>query len=108
MVIQWVDSHIDLSPSILDLLGLSAGRDFELGSPLWDERIKDRTTFLFARAYLGADGFHERGRFYMWQYISGATYSNNTFGFGDAVPHEKMASDREHAMRELSERSNIE
>ena len=28
-------SHIDIQPTVLDLLGLEKGREFEQGSPIW-------------------------------------------------------------------------
>ncbi len=50
-------SHVDLKPSILNLLGIDRDRRSEQGLPVWDRRIADRTVFLFADNYLGADGF---------------------------------------------------
>ena len=56
--IDHVTSHIDIAPSVLDLLGIDTGRRFEQGSPMWLEAVRDRTTFFFGRNYLGADGFY--------------------------------------------------
>jgi len=55
--ITHVTSHIDIAPSILDLLGVSQFRGLEQGSPMWDSRLSTRTTFFLAQDYLGADGY---------------------------------------------------
>jgi hypothetical protein len=80
-VISGPTSHIDLAPSLLHLVGGTEGRGFELGSPLWDERIRRRTTFLWADELLGADGFYAGGRYYQWQRLSDTTCSHDTFDF---------------------------
>ncbi|MBF0455240.1 MAG: sulfatase-like hydrolase/transferase [Magnetococcales bacterium] len=74
--IPWLTSHIDLSPTILDLMGIASGRESEQGSPLWDERLQQRITFFLAANYLGAEGFYQRGEFTMRQVISGSQYQN--------------------------------
>jgi arylsulfatase A-like enzyme len=73
-------SHIDLSPTLLDLLGLNRGRELEEGSPIWDERLKHRTTFFMARNYLGTDGYYENGRSYMLKYPIHAAFESNWDG----------------------------
>ena len=69
--IAWVTSHIDIAPSVLDLLGLTKARDLELGSPLWDPRLVRRKTYFFARSYLGADGFSRGNEAVMLKYLFG-------------------------------------
>ena len=66
--IGYVTSHIDIMPSLLDLLGISDGRDAEEGSPVWTERIAGRRTFFWAKDYLGADGYYSEGKFHMLVY----------------------------------------
>ena len=103
VVIPWTTSHIDLAPSILDLLGVSDGRELMLGSPMWDERIRDRTTFLFAGEYLGADGFHERGTYGMWKYMSGTAYSSSTFDFRGTKPLMERSAGAKEVLTKLSD-----
>lgn len=67
-VIPWVTSHIDIAPSVADLLGLTSERGLEQGSPLWEPALAGRTTFFLARNYLGADGFYASGRISMLKY----------------------------------------
>ena len=69
--IPWMTSHIDIAPSVLDLLGIRTDRALELGSPMWDPRIADRATFFFAKGYLGADGFQQHNEAIMVRYLYG-------------------------------------
>lgn len=69
--IDWVTSHVDITPSVLDLLGIRQGRTLEIGSPLWDPRLQDRTTYFFAREYLGADGYIRADEAVMYRYLYG-------------------------------------
>ncbi len=69
--IEWMTSHIDIAPSVLDLLGIEADRSLELGSPMWDPRLADRATFFFARGYLGADGYQRESEAVMVRYLYG-------------------------------------
>lgn len=69
--ISWVTSHIDVAPSLLDLLGIEQERSLEMGSPFWDQRLAHRRTYVLARSYLGADGFMERDESVMLRYTFG-------------------------------------
>jgi membrane-anchored protein YejM (alkaline phosphatase superfamily) len=40
--VPWVTSHIDIQPSLLDLLGISRDTDREQGRPLWDQALRCR------------------------------------------------------------------
>jgi len=79
--IPWVTSHIDITPSILDLIGIKADRGFEQGGALWDPRLVGRKTFFHAKGYLGADGYHENGYYYMTNHLLGSVYRNKKFSF---------------------------
>lgn len=68
--ISWLTSHIDIAPTLLDLLGVERSRDLEEGSPIWQPEIGHRTTFFLARQAFGADGYRGGDRFYMWNQIS--------------------------------------
>jgi glucan phosphoethanolaminetransferase (alkaline phosphatase superfamily) len=61
--IDYVTSHIDIGPSFFELLGIEKDRR-EQGSPLWDEQIANRTTFLWGSDFMGVDGFHKGNRFF--------------------------------------------
>jgi hypothetical protein len=69
--IPWMTSHIDIAPSVLDLLGISRDRELEVGSPMWDPRVAERTTYFFAKGYLGADGLQRGNEAVMVRYLFG-------------------------------------
>ena len=48
--IPWLTSHIDVAPTVLDLLGVERGRDFEEGSPIWNADLAKKTN-LFLRSF---------------------------------------------------------
>jgi membrane-anchored protein YejM (alkaline phosphatase superfamily) len=85
--VPWLTSHIDIAPTLLDLLGIETGRSLEQGAPLWDERLADRVTFFFANHYLGADGYTDQGRYFMKNHVSATVYAAGAMRFGtdDAV-----------------------
>ena len=79
--IPWVTSHIDVTPSLLDLLGIREGREWEEGSALWDSRLASRTTLFLAKEYLGADGWHSQGGFFSWNSFAGLAYRSDQLRF---------------------------
>jgi len=83
LVVSGVTSHIDLQSSVLDLLGVEEGRALEQGTPVWDEGLRERTTFLFGRYYIGADGFVRGDEAYMWNYARQAAYRSPLLAFPD-------------------------
>jgi glucan phosphoethanolaminetransferase (alkaline phosphatase superfamily) len=86
--LPWVTSHIDIQPSILDLLGISRDTDREQGSPLWEEALPERTTFFLGNLFFGVDGYHSKGKFYSWNRPLDVTYENDKMRFDsrNAVP----------------------
>lgn len=81
VAVPWVTSHIDIAPTVLDLLGVEHGRRYEQGNPIWDARLANRITYFFAKGYLGADGVHADGKFAMLNHMSGAVYENDIMKF---------------------------
>ena len=82
--IPWMTSHIDIAPSVLDLLGIETDRGLELGSPMWEQGLADRATFFFAKGYLGADGYQRSNEAVMVRYLYGGVSSaewNGTLTF---------------------------
>ena len=94
--ISWLTSHIDVAPSVLDLLGIEAGRGREQGSPLWNPEIAGRTTFFFGMQTFGADAFFSKGRYFMWSEMSGVSSAGNEphFHLENIVPRDSP-EDRE-------------
>jgi arylsulfatase A-like enzyme len=79
--VSWITSHIDIQPTVLDLLGIEQGRHFEQGSPIWDSHAAQRITFFFANHYLGADGYYWEGQFFMRSSVSDSVYQNDRLHF---------------------------
>ncbi|HVB55431.1 MAG TPA: sulfatase-like hydrolase/transferase, partial [Candidatus Acidoferrales bacterium] len=75
--IPWLTSHIDVAPTVLDLLGVVGDRDSEQGSAIWNRALAGRTTFFFAKQMFGADGYTSGGQFFMWHYFSDTVYQNS-------------------------------
>jgi arylsulfatase A-like enzyme len=79
--IDVLTSHIDISTSLLDILGVDRKRSLEQGLALWDSGLKDRKTFFLGNWYFGADGFHEDGEFQMYSEVLAAAFANNKLRF---------------------------
>jgi glucan phosphoethanolaminetransferase (alkaline phosphatase superfamily) len=90
--VDLLTSHVDIAPTILDLLGLGQPDNLMQGSPLYAPEIEQRTTFLLARDYLGVDGFHRRGRYYFQQSLTGMSFAAGNLGM---VPGEAVLVDGE-------------
>lgn len=79
--VPWLTSHIDVTPTLLDLLGVEQGREFEQGSAIWNPDLHRRTTFFLGHHLLGADGCYLGGQFFMWNYMSDAVYAGREMHF---------------------------
>ena len=92
--ISWLTSHIDVVPTILDLLGAKDNRESEQGTAIWNPALANRTTFFFAKPMFGADGFTSQGQFFMWHYFSDTVYKKNSAEFdpSDIVPRRSSAA----------------
>jgi arylsulfatase A-like enzyme len=91
--IPWLTSHIDVAPTVLDLLGVEGGRSYEEGSTIWDSRLQERTTFFFAQSFLGADAYAEHGRFTMIRHLPASVFRSDRLHFelGDMAPVDEQA-----------------
>ncbi len=81
--IPWLTSHIDLVPTVLDLLGVKRDQSTEQGAPIWNSALAKRTTFFFGQPMFGADGYATDGKFFMWHYYSDMVYENSRAAFDD-------------------------
>lgn len=79
--IPWLTSHIDVVPTLLDLLGIKTDSEFEQGTEIWNPGLANRTTFFFAKPMFGADGYETHGEFYMWHYFSDTVYEKTSAAF---------------------------
>jgi len=79
--IETLTSHIDISPSVLELLGIERDRSIEQGLALWDAGLEQRTTFFLGNWYFGADGFHRDGVFKMHSEVLATSFANDKLKF---------------------------
>jgi Sulfatase len=93
--ITWLTSHIDLVPTILDLLGAQDDREPEQGTAIWNAALTNRTTFFFAKPMFGADGYASGGQFFMWHYFSDTIYKKSSAEFdpSDIIPRRSAAAE---------------
>lgn len=103
--IPWITSHVDIAPTLLDLLGIAAGRSTEEGVPIWQSNLRDRTTFFLASHYMGADGYYANRKYYMVKYLSNAAYESSELHFtnpplsGDAAAEVKAKTGELNAIQ---------
>jgi hypothetical protein len=81
VTLEWPTSHIDIAPTILDLLGVPAGRELEEGTAIWNPGITKRRLFLSTDPF-GAEGFFDSGSYYM-RGASRTTLKSNSLHFED-------------------------
>jgi len=79
-----VTSHVDVAPTLLDLLGIAYDRRLDQGAPIWDPHLEDRRTYFLAADYIGSDGYHQKGRYYMANQVLSTAYANDRLGFDDS------------------------
>lgn len=79
--IDYPTSHIDIMPTILDLMGRTDGQTYAQGSPMMDPRLRDRRLFLPMGTY-GASGFYDDGSYFMLTYM-GEVYKSSSMQFFD-------------------------
>lgn len=72
-------SHIDLAPTVLDLLGIAEGRMLEQGMPVYSPAIAGRRLFL-KMDFMGAAGYYEDGSYYSRSSM-GLVYKSPTLHF---------------------------
>lgn len=80
--IPWITSHVDVAPTVLALMGLREPGWLHQGLPVTDPRLEDRVTFFLGGHYLGSNGLHHRGRFFMVNEVAGLRYLAPRFAFG--------------------------
>lgn len=99
-------SHVDITPTVLDLLGIEPMADdaYE-GVPIYTKKLDLRRLYFFAGEYLGADAFLEQGFYNMVGRITGQSYRSVTMDFPDhtAVMDARIA-DRIEEMYRLQSR----
>jgi membrane-anchored protein YejM (alkaline phosphatase superfamily) len=106
--IPWVTSHIDVAPTVLDLLGIDGERELMEGSPLWTPGIAGRSTYFFASRLLGADGYHRDGNFFMRNESSGFAYANPRLHFNILDPLPQYSGRSSNIVESVSQMSSLQ
>lgn len=100
--LTWPTSHIDIAPTVLELLGVEAGRLHEQGRSVWDERLTSRRVYFLASAYLGADGFLRKGEFFAWDRYADIMYRNTQMLFRSEHVYKGGMADSDDIARHLT------
>lgn len=69
--IPWVTSHIDITPTLLYLLGIDDSARLYHGGVMLDTRLSKRVTFLLNQALVPVDGFYWQNNLVSVQAITG-------------------------------------
>lgn len=80
--IDYPTSHIDLMPTLFDLLGITSGETYAQGSPMMDPRLAERRLYLPMGEY-GASGYYDDGSYFMLTGMGGV-YKSPTMQFPDS------------------------
>lgn len=86
-------SHIDITPTVSELLGITSGRELEQGVPIWDWATGHRRLFLSMDTF-GASGYVDAGEDYFS--VSNLTFRARSIEFQDS---NALRSDSEDAKR---------
>ena len=81
LAINYPTSHIDITPTLLDLLGIPASPDIEQGSSIFNPGIENRRLFL-PMNFFGASAYYDRGSYYSTGAL-GVVYKSATLDFND-------------------------
>lgn len=99
-----VTSHVDVMPTVLDLLGVDGTGIAQEGVPIYEPALADRMTLYIARYRQGVDGYHQGHRFVQWAPIEHtvAAATDSLFFGGEREPMTAaMADDRAQLLRRV-------
>jgi hypothetical protein len=82
--VRGVTSHVDIAPSLLDLLGAAQQPSSFQGLPFWDPGIAQRKVFFLGASTVGANGYHFLDHFYSVQALTGLVFGNTSMHFTGA------------------------
>ena len=109
--ISTITSHVDVTPTVLALLGLSDPAWLHEGLPITDARLRERVTFFLGGHYLGSNGLHHRGRFFMINEVAALRYLADRFSFGTDTlvpPRGPRAAEAEALLGHLRDLRQVE
>jgi len=68
--LSYATSHIDITPTLLEMIGAPAGGYFFQGESLLDPNLDDRVIFLMNTGLNPTDGYYWKGRFFTYNSLS--------------------------------------
>jgi hypothetical protein len=83
-----VTSHVDIAPTLYDILGISSGSLLLHGSSMLDSAIERRTTFMFNNSLRPVDGYYKNGWLFIYNAFTGEARAERAPG-GMARPTPK-------------------
>jgi arylsulfatase A-like enzyme len=81
VVIDHLTSHLDLVPTVLQLMGLNKTQYLQQGMSMFDKASEQRVTFLLDWHMRGFDTAYYKGNFVMYSHVNNNIYQNNAFHF---------------------------
>jgi arylsulfatase A-like enzyme len=79
--VKGITSHVDLAPTILDLMGIDRSAYLHQGLSMFDDAIDNRITFFFGEHLLGTDALQYHGQFFMFSHTTETAYISERFAF---------------------------
>lgn len=72
--LPYVTSHVDITPTLLEFVGVETSDLFHHGQNVLDKRLHHRVTFMMNTNLSPTDGFHWQGNFMTYNNLSGKSY----------------------------------
>ena len=95
VVMQRLTSHVDVVPTVLDLMGIDQAGLLQQGLSMFDDAIDRRITFFLGEHLLSATALHYRGKFFMFDRRTHGVYRDDHFTFSAADAVRNPESDAE-------------
>ena len=105
LVIRNKTSHLDISPSLIDLFGLSdaVDTDMEQGMNLWDLHTVDRVLYYLGNWHCDADGYSVGERYFMYNAVLDLCFENTrlNFSFDQVIRDSEQAEEVKNTIRQI-------
>ena len=105
-VVECVTSHIDVTPTILDLAGIDRTGLLHQGLPMSQVCGRDRVTFMLGGHYIGSNGVHRGGSYFMRNEVTRLAFLSERFAFSssDRIAPERspLGSDLDGRLTDLT------
>jgi len=103
IVLEHITSHIDLMPTILELLDIPRNSYKAQGIPIWDN--SQRTVFFLADGYFGADAYFCKPYYFMYQSAAEVILRSKDIDFdykNDILLHDDKVIEKLHILNSIS------